>query len=79
MPNPFLSLWLSGANAWLGVARGMASGEGARLQARRAREMGDHAVRLWAAAWGLAAAPPPAAPPWPMRRRLRVVEGGRRG
>ena len=36
--NPFLSLWLSGANAVLGKARGEAMAQAARAQATFAKE-----------------------------------------
>jgi hypothetical protein len=45
--NPFLSMWLSGANAVAGRARGQASAAVARQQA----EATNQAVRFWTGAW----------------------------
>ena len=45
--NPFLSLWLSGANAVAGRARGAAAAEAGRQQATLA----EQAVRFWSGAW----------------------------
>jgi hypothetical protein len=35
--NPFLSAWLSAANAWLGAARGLAAAETRRQQKEMAK------------------------------------------
>jgi hypothetical protein len=45
--NPFLSLWLSGANAAAGRARSMASAEASKQQA----ELTKQTVRFWTRAW----------------------------
>lgn len=45
--NPFLSLWLSGANAVAGRARSAATAEAGRQQAT----LTEQAVRFWSGAW----------------------------
>jgi hypothetical protein len=47
MKNPWLSLWLSGANAWTGAARGLWAAEAQRAQTA----MLDQTVRQAAAFW----------------------------
>lgn len=79
MRNPLLSLWLSGADAWMGAARGMCSAEMQREQMRMIHELGAQMIQIWGAVWML---------PSPARQRpiaermaalsLRVVAGGRR-
>lgn len=79
MRNPLLSLWLSGADAWMGAARGMCSAEMQREQMRMIHELGAQMLQIWGAAWMF---------PLPARQRpiaermaalsLRVVAGGRR-
>jgi hypothetical protein len=51
--NPFLSMWLSGANTVAGKARSAASAEMRRGQAR----LGGQAVRFWTDAWRAALTP----------------------
>jgi hypothetical protein len=54
--NPFLSMWLSGANAMAGAARGRASAE-AKRQAATAMTRGTKAMTQL---WTDALSPPPA-------------------
>jgi len=54
--NPFLSMWLSGANAMAGAARGRASAE-AKRQAAAATTRGAKAATKY---WTDALFPPPA-------------------
>jgi hypothetical protein len=51
--NPFMSLWLSGANSLLGRARGPAASTAAQQRASLTRQ----ATRFWTGAW-LAATKP---------------------
>lgn len=58
MKNPWLSLWMSGANAWGGAARGLMAAEASRAQtsmmseaARRQTAMVEEAARRWTAIW----------------------------
>lgn len=58
MKNPWLSLWLSGANAWTGAARGVMAGEARRAQtammaeaARQQSAMIEEATRTWTELW----------------------------
>ena len=53
--NPWLSLWLSGANAVLGSARVRASAEARRQAAAMTNYAINETVRFWTAA----AVPPP--------------------
>lgn len=59
--NPMLSLWLSGANAWAGAARGLWTAELRRRQAGQQaaamREATRQAARFWSGAWMRPAAP----------------------
>ena len=59
--NPMLSLWLSGANAWAGAARGLWTAEPRRQQAgQQAAVMSEatrQAVRFWSGARMRPAAP----------------------
>lgn len=77
--NPLLSLWLSGADAWMGAARGMCSARMQREQMRALDELGAQAIRIWSLAWMF---PLPAKQPSIAERMaalsLRVVAGGRR-
>ena len=61
MKNPFLSMWLSGANtatnAWLGTVRGYWTAEQQRQQAAMINAMTKETVKFWAGFWGLM--PPP--------------------
>lgn len=59
-----LSLWLSGANAWAGAARGFWTAEMRRQQTAMVNEMTKQAFRFWTGAWAAGAdrgkrAPPP--------------------
>jgi hypothetical protein len=45
--NPFLSLWLSGANAMAGAARGRARSTTRRHAAAAARQMTKTVVNAW--------------------------------
>ena len=48
--NPWLSMWLSGANSILGSARGRATAEGRRQAATMTTDAIKGAVRFWTAA-----------------------------
>ena len=61
--NPLLSMWLSGANAVAGKARGAAAAEARRQQTSLLKE----AARLWSGAW--LAGTKPEAKSEPKRRR----------
>jgi hypothetical protein len=50
MPNPWMSLWLSAANAWAGAARSFWTAEMRRQQTAMINEMTRQMVRFWAAA-----------------------------
>jgi len=54
--NPFLSAWLSGANAWAGAARGILAGQARRQQSLMMNEIARQAARFWT---GADLAPPP--------------------
>jgi hypothetical protein len=51
--NPFMSMWLSGANAVTGKARSLGAAEAARQRTQVARAV----TRLWTDAWFGTAAP----------------------
>ena len=51
--NPFMSLWLSGANAAAGGVRSLASAEASKQQA----ELAKQTLRFWTSAWRPAAKP----------------------
>jgi hypothetical protein len=74
-----LSLWLSGADAWMGAARGMCFAEMQREQMRMIHELGAQVIQIWGAAWIF---PLPTEQPSIAERMaalsLRVVAGGRR-
>lgn len=53
MKNPWLSLWLSAANAWAGAARGLGTAELHRQQTAMANEMMRQTMRFWSQAWHL--------------------------
>jgi hypothetical protein len=53
MPNPWLSLWLSAANAWAGAARGFWAAEMQRQQTAMLNEMSEQIVRFWTGGWML--------------------------
>jgi hypothetical protein len=63
--NPFLSLWLSGANAAAGAARGIWLAELHRQQIAMLSEMTRQTIRFWSGAWML---PPPQGKPAKGRR-----------
>lgn len=48
--NPFMSLWLSGANAWMGSAHGLWAAEVHRQQAQLMNEMMRQTMRFWTGA-----------------------------
>ena len=62
--NPLLSMWLSGANAVAGKARGAAAAEAKRQRTGLAKQ----AVSFWSGAW-LAGTKPEAEKTKPKRRR----------
>jgi hypothetical protein len=64
--NPFLSAWLSGANAWAGAARGILGGQVRRQQSAALNEIARQAARFWT---GAAFGPPPGKPPRERSRR----------
>jgi hypothetical protein len=45
--NPFMSMWLSGANAMLGAARGQASAEAKRQAAAMTAKAAKQTMRFW--------------------------------
>jgi hypothetical protein len=51
MSNPWLSLWLSAANAWAGAARGFWTAEMRRQQTAMLNEMTHQMLRFWMGAW----------------------------
>jgi hypothetical protein len=53
MSNPWLSLWLSAANAWAGALRGFWTAEMHRQQSAMMNEMMRQTVRFWTQAWAL--------------------------
>ena len=59
MKNPFLSMWLSGANAFWGAARGQSMAAGRSLLTVMAEENMRQVLRFWSGAFALA--PPVAA------------------
>jgi len=61
--NPFMSMWLSGANRMLGTARGHATGEAHRHAARMMAAQREQIARFWTGAmWN---------PPAKKRRKSR--------
>ncbi|MBB5693580.1 hypothetical protein [Muricoccus pecuniae] len=48
--NPFLSMMLSGANAWAGIARGIMSGQAKGQQAAAARQGNKQVADFWTSA-----------------------------
>ena len=67
MKNPWMSMWLSGANAWASSARGLYAAEIQRQQSAMATEMTKQMMSLWFPA-SVAKAPAPA-------RRKRASRG----
>ncbi len=57
--NPFLSMWLSGANAAMGSARGLAVAETKRQTTALMAEGTKQMVDFWAGALSVPAASPP--------------------
>ena len=53
MKNPWMSLWLSGANSWAGAARGLWAAELQRQQTAMLNEMTKQMVRFWTGGWML--------------------------
>ncbi len=53
MKNPFLSLWLSQANAWSGAMRGFWAGELQRQQTQLMNQWLQQSARFWGGAWML--------------------------
>ena len=51
MKNPFLSLWLSQANAWSGAMRGFWTAELQRQQMQMMNQMIEQSIRFWSGAW----------------------------
>jgi hypothetical protein len=51
MKNPFLSLWLSQANAWAGAMRGFWTAELQRQQTQMLNEMTQQMLRFWSGGW----------------------------
>lgn len=55
MPNPWMSLWLSAANAWAGAARSFWTAEMRRQQTAMTNamtnEMTRQMLRFWTDAW----------------------------
>jgi hypothetical protein len=47
MTNPYMSLWLSGANAWAGAARGFWAAQTRQQRNALTQEM----MRWWMSAW----------------------------
>jgi hypothetical protein len=77
--NPLLSLWLRGADSWMGAARGLSFAEMQREQMRMIRELGERAMHFWGGAWMFTL--PTKQRPIAERMAalsLRLVEGGRR-
>ena len=49
--NPFMSMWLSGANSAVGSTRGLWLAEMHRAQTTMLHEMTEHALRFCTGAW----------------------------
>lgn len=47
MKNPWMSLWLSAANSYAGVARGAAAAEAAKAQKAASAEMARQITAFW--------------------------------
>lgn len=48
--NPFLSMMMSGANAWMGAARGIMAGQARGQQAKALHDATRQATALWTGA-----------------------------
>jgi hypothetical protein len=74
-----LSLWLNGADAWMGAVHGMSFAELQREQIRMIHEFAAQVIQAWRTAWMPSL---PARQPSITERMaalsLRVVVGGRR-
>jgi len=57
MKNPWMSLWLSGANTMLGHARGRAAAETKRQTTHMMNETTRQVMQFWTGGWAV----PPAA------------------
>lgn len=55
--NPFLSMWLSGANTVASHARSQASAEASRQSKRVVTQGVEEAMKFWTSAWQTPAAP----------------------
>lgn len=51
MTNPWMSLWLSAANSWAGVARSFWTAEMRRQQTAMTNEMVRQSINFWSGAW----------------------------
>lgn len=51
MHNPFMSLWLSNANAWAGMMRGFWTAEAQRQQTQMMNAMTKQAMEFWTGGW----------------------------
>ena len=69
MANPFLSLWLSQANAWSGAMRGFWTAEMRRQQTQMMNEMTKQAMRFWGVGWMLPAGAATQRRPTPAQQR----------
>lgn len=56
--NPFMSMWLSGANRVAGSVRGQAAAAAKRESAAVARQAGNEWMKLWTGALAAPAAAP---------------------
>jgi hypothetical protein len=65
--NPFLSMWLSGANGVAGAARGRASAEAKRQGTKAMQEGTRQMMNFWSG--GLLGHAPPKSPPKKRKRR----------
>jgi hypothetical protein len=59
MKNPWMSLWLSGANAWMGAARGLWTAEMHRQQTAMMNEAAKQMARMMTGPWPTLMAPAP--------------------
>ncbi len=51
MKNPWMSLWLSGANVWMGAARGLWTAELHRQQTAMMNEAAKQMARMLTGPW----------------------------
>ena len=61
MKNPFMSMWLSQANAWAGAMRGFWTAEMQKQQTQMMQEMTKQMMQFWGGAWKMPTAPVPVA------------------